>query len=392
MKKLCLIIGLFLLLTACTASPPTDPTEAEDNSAPATDTPQDPVTTSRSTQKPLTEIVIQNPSTEASTEATEPPETEEPAVTTEIIQTTEDILHTVEDGDTLISLAKKYETTPENIAGWNALEDPHFLTVGQTIVVGARRVETVYEITEPVTEPPQVRSELDAVQGYDNASYGWSYPATKEIEEFINEYNAYSKMPSPDQELILTFDCGAVYGQTATKILDTLHEKGVQATFFITGAFLEEVPNTVQRILSEGHTIGNHTFEHRNGPQTISTDGVLALETDLLKLEAEFTNLTGEKIAPLTRPPEGLWSEQSLEVYRQLGYTTIFWDNAYHDWEVDNQMEPDKALQLLKDQTRDGGVLLLHSSSETNAQILGDYIDWAKAQGYAFISANQITQ
>lgn len=386
MKQVKFMILFAIFLCACASQPPASlpkTAETELNGEPMAT--ESSLVKTATKQKALTEVVIQNPDTETNA-ITEHYEVEP---LTEVIATTEDVFHTVVPGDTVYSLARKYETTPENIIVWNGLPDPDMLELGQSLVVGAHYVETVVELVEPVTEKDHTFDTL--TEGLDNSPYGWSYPASVDIESFINKYHAYSRIPAPNHQLILTFDCGYNYGNYVNRILDILEEKDVEAAFFITGSFLHDAPDTVHRMIADGHTVGNHTMMHLNGPEAIDKEGIAALVSDLRNLEEEYTTQTGTTIAKIARPPEGVWSEQMLSVYDHLGYTSFFWDLAYRDWEVENQMDPQDALRILKEQTRDGAVILLHAVSETNSLILGDYIDWAKSEGYRFVTTIEIT-
>ncbi len=387
MQKFIIPLMVVIFLSACASAPPTVASASTEVLISLDDTSLSYDSKDEKAElnhKSVTDVIIQNPApsalpiTEAATEV---------VMTQETTSSKEFIYHKVEDGDTVYSLAREYGLTPKQIEAYNGLENPDMLTLGQDLIVGEKEVISVKDVPVVVTEesPPQL--DMQAILTLDNASYGWSYPASREIELFINEYHAYSRMQNPNRELILTFDCGYNYGDLADRILDTLKEKGVKATFFITGGFLEEVPDTVRRMIDEGHVVGNHTMLHLNGPKTIETDGIPALVSDLRDLEKKYKSLMGESIAPVARAPEGVWSEQTLELTRQLGYSSFFWDLAHRDWETDNQMDPKEALEILESQTRDGAVILLHTVSSTNAAILGDYIDWAKAQGYQFLTA-----
>ena len=82
------------------------------------------------------------------------------------------------------------------------------------------------------------------------------------------------------------------------------------------------------------------------------------------------------------RCPCGEYSEEALQTLQELGYRTVFWSSAHVDWLTDDQPDPDAALAKLVGQAHGGEILLLHSVSSTNAQILGDLIDALRAKGY----------
>ena len=86
----------------------------------------------------------------------------------------------------------------------------------------------------------------------------------------------------------------------------------------------------------------------------------------------------------LFRYPAGIYSEQSLALVQQLGYRSVFWSFAYRDWVTDDQPEPTAALQKITQRLHPGAIYLLHAVSATNAEIMGDFIDGVRAQGYVF--------
>ena len=88
----------------------------------------------------------------------------------------------------------------------------------------------------------------------------------------------------------------------------------------------------------------------------------------------------------LFRFPAGEFSEQTLKLMQDMGYRSVFWSFAYRDWEVDNQPDPAEALNTVVSKAHPGAIILMHSVSATNAEILGDVIDELRAQGYEFAS------
>ena len=116
-------------------------------------------------------------------------------------------------------------------------------------------------------------------------------------------------------------------------------------------------------------------------------DAFLAeLQTLAEKVEA----VTGQPMAPYYRPPQGMYSEQNLEYAQRAGYHTIFWSLAYVDWKTDDQPDPQEAIELLNRRVHPGAVILLHSTSETNCEILQELIRGWKAQGYTFATLDDL--
>ncbi len=189
------------------------------------------------------------------------------------------------------------------------------------------------------------------------------------------EFNAEA-INTEDKRIRLTFDQGYENGFTA-KILDTLKEKHVRAIFFLVQDYAERNPDLVKRMIDEGHIIGNHSVTHRSMP-TLSAEEC-AKEINGLNdyLEEHFG------VRPtLFRPPMGEFSELSLAVTNQCGCKTVLWSYAYRDWETDDQPAPNEAIMKLTGAAHEGAIYLLHSVSETNAEILGKFIDELRDKGY----------
>lgn len=186
--------------------------------------------------------------------------------------------------------------------------------------------------------------------------------------------------------IYLTFDVGYENGYTAG-ILDTLKAEGVPAAFFVVGNFVEENPELVKRMTDEGHTVGNHTMHHPD-MSAISDEASFAKEMN--ELENAYEKATGEKMLKFYRPPQGKYSESNLQMAKDMGYTTVFWSLAYVDWLQDKQPSREDALNLLNERIHEGAIVLLHSTSKTNSQILSELIQGWKANGYTFRPLTQL--
>lgn len=183
-----------------------------------------------------------------------------------------------------------------------------------------------------------------------------------------------------EKVLYLTFDAGYENGCTA-KILDTLKEKQVPAAFFLVGNYIRQSPDLVRRMVAEGHTVGNHTMHHYDMSR-LSDKAAFAKE--LTDLEVLYKETVGQELPKYYRPPQGIYSEENLKMAQELGYKTLFWSLAYVDWNNDAQPTKEAAFAKLLPRTHNGAVVLLHSTSKTNAEILGELIDKWKAMGYRF--------
>ena len=195
---------------------------------------------------------------------------------------------------------------------------------------------------------------------------------------FTEQYSGMGAFAlTPDENrIILTFDQGYENGFTS-KILDTLKEKNVQAIFFLTGDYARKEPELIKRMINEGHILGNHSMTHPSMP-SLSQDGV---RKEIMSLHDYVLNNYGYEMQYF-RPPCGEYSEQTLDITQRCGYRTILWSYAYVDWKQDSQPAPAASLEKLTSSAHGGEILLLHSVSATNAEILGSLIDALRAKGY----------
>ena len=181
-------------------------------------------------------------------------------------------------------------------------------------------------------------------------------------------------MPETDPAR-LTFDLGYENGYTE-KIIDTLNEKGVVGTFFVTMHYATSAPHVIKRIVEEGHILANHGVNHLSMP----TLSVADMEREIMGLHEYILENYGYEMY-LFRPPMGEFSEQALAVATNLGYRSIQWSYAYYDYDVANQPDPASAYQWVTAAAHPGAIYLLHAVSATNTEILGEVIDYLRNSG-----------
>jgi len=183
-------------------------------------------------------------------------------------------------------------------------------------------------------------------------------------------------LSADSQRIILTFDQGYENGYTA-KILDTLRDKGVTAVFFLTGDYAKKEHALVKRMIAEGHVLGNHGMTHASLPELSEEEA----EKEIMSLHNFVMNNYGYQMQ-LFRCPCGEYSDAALETVKRCGYRTVFWSYAYVDWKTDAQPSPEEAVRKLTESAHGGEILLLHSVSSTNAEVLGEVIDRLREKGY----------
>lgn len=245
-------------------------------------------------------------------------------------------------------------------------------------------VSDISDVIEPLAAMSQQRdySALDAeAHGYGQGVRFDELNRPKGAVEFNNSYSQYNATAINNTEekvITLTFDQGYENGFTPI-ILDTLKEKGVSAIFFVVGDYAERQPELVERMRDEGHVIGSHSVHHYSMPELSPAEA----KDEIMGLHDYVLEHFGVQMT-LFRPPKGEYSERSLSVTADVGYKTVLWSFAYADWDTKNQPDRQASLNKLVERAHPGAIYLLHSVSETNANILGDFIDEMLAQGYSF--------
>ncbi|WP_415929041.1 delta-lactam-biosynthetic de-N-acetylase [Zhenpiania hominis] len=213
-------------------------------------------------------------------------------------------------------------------------------------------------------------------------------PVANATADYLKKFEAYYAEDTKEKVLYLTFDAGYENGNTA-KILDALKKHRAPAAFFLVGNYLKTSPELVKRMVKEGHIIGNHTFHHPDMSQ-ISTMETFSKE--LGDLEKLYQQTTGQEMKKFYRPPQGKYSEKNLEMAKKLGYHTIFWSLAYVDWYESQQPTREEAFKKLIPRVHPGAIVLLHSTSRTNAQILDELLTKWEELGYTFRSLDQLVE
>ncbi len=241
--------------------------------------------------------------------------------------------------------------------------------------------------TKSVFKTEITEESIEAMTNSQNQKYGWGLKKNKNAppdipeatKELIKKYGGIYMSNEP-KTLYLTFDEGYENGYTP-KILDVLKENQVPAAFFVTGPYIKREQELIKRMTAEGHIVGNHTVNHPSLPDV--SDEEIKIELD--NLSQNFYDLT-KKEMKFFRAPMGEYSERTLKITRDMGYTNVFWSFAYCDWQTNNQKGPGYAYNQIMDGVHDGAILLLHAVSRDNAEVLDKVIKDLKNNGYTFKS------
>ena len=210
---------------------------------------------------------------------------------------------------------------------------------------------------------------------------GWGYSRNEEHKipeigkyaDMIEGKNAY--YVGNGKTIYLTFDAGYDNG-VLPDILTVLKDKKVAATFFVTGDFVKRFTPLLKNMINDGHLIGNHSYGHLANDKISSKQ----LMEDVHKLEEVYFEKTNSVLAKIYRPPEGRFTEESLETLKNNGYKTFFWSVAFVDWKGTKTDSYNNVINNL----HDGAIILLHTVSRSNMEALGDIIDEVRRQGYEF--------
>lgn len=223
----------------------------------------------------------------------------------------------------------------------------------------------------------------------ESVSYGFSSSNRDELnrptgvlyyESLYGQYDVNFIGSDTENVVYLTMDEGYEAGYTP-EILDVLKEKNVKAVFFVTKQFVTENPDLVQRMIDEGHQIGNHTCAHPSAG--MPSLGMEAEYEDIQWLHDYVQENFGYEMT-LFRFPSGIFSEQSLALLNYMGYTPVFWSYAHADWDTSNQPDEAEALANCLASLHPGEIFLLHAVSSTNTHNMADFIDGVRAAGYEF--------
>ena len=202
----------------------------------------------------------------------------------------------------------------------------------------------------------------------------------------LYQYNAAYLGDETQKVIYLTFDSGYENGSTE-KILDVLKKHNAPAAFFLVGNYIEKNADLVRRMVDEGHIVGNHTMHHLDMSKLSDKE---AFAKELQDLEVLFKETTGKDLPKYYRPPQGIYSQENLQMAKDLGYKTVFWSLAYVDWKNDAQPTKEEAFSKLLPRIHNGAVVLLHSTSSTNAAILDELLTKWEADGYRFASIREL--
>jgi len=166
-------------------------------------------------------------------------------------------------------------------------------------------------------------------------------------------------IPNDENKIYLTFDDGPT-PEITEWILDELQKHDAKATFFCIGNNIEKYPDLFTKIIKEGHSIGNHTFNHLNGWKT-STKKYLEDSNQWSAISDQLQNYyLNTEHCKLFRPPYGKIKPSQSKELRQLGYKIIMWDVLSADF--DTSISKEKCLENVLKNVKPGSIIVFHDS------------------------------
>jgi peptidoglycan/xylan/chitin deacetylase (PgdA/CDA1 family) len=191
-------------------------------------------------------------------------------------------------------------------------------------------------------------------------------------------------LPLEDHEVVLTFDDGP-WPATDRKILATLAQECVRATFFMIGKPASEHPELVRRIASLGHTVGHHTWSHHNLKYMKPEDAIGEIDKGISAVEVALHGAaTTTPSTPFFRYPYFEMTRQTLDSLDKRGIAVFGADLWASDW---NKMRPEQQLKLLADRLRVAGkgIILLHDPKAQTAAMLPAFLRYLRQNNYRVV-------
>jgi peptidoglycan/xylan/chitin deacetylase (PgdA/CDA1 family) len=188
-------------------------------------------------------------------------------------------------------------------------------------------------------------------------------------------------LPNTQNKIYLSFDDGPT-PEITEWVLEELKKYNVKATFFCIGNNIQKHPKLFQKVINEGHVIGNHTYNHMNGWKTETKtylENISLCEKQIQKSSIE--NLQSK----IFRPPYGKIKTAQAKIVRRLGYKLIMWDVLSADF--DQTITHEKCLENVISNVKSGSVIVFHDSIKASHNLkyaLPETLNILKEKGFLF--------
>lgn len=198
------------------------------------------------------------------------------------------------------------------------------------------------------------------------------------VQETIGTVQEKSHTDSGTKKIAITFDDGP-HPQYTELLLDGLKERGVKATFFVTGEHAELHPEVIKRMSEEGHLIGNHTYSHIQ----LRSNNREEFKEQLVKTNKIISDITGKEVL-YVRPPYGTW-DKKFET--ELNMFPVLWTVDPKDWCSDNAAS---VTQKVVSKSRENDIILMHDYYESSVTAALKAVDELLEKGYDFVTVEEI--
>lgn len=185
-------------------------------------------------------------------------------------------------------------------------------------------------------------------------------------------------LPKEEKKIALTFDDGP-HPQFTESLLDGLKERGILATFFVTGEHAKLHPDIIERMNKEGHVIGNHTYSHMQ----LTQGNREQFKEELMKTNEILTEITGEEVL-FVRPPYGIW-DKKLET--ELNMIPVMWNVDPLDWCSD---DVSGVVSRVINNAEENAIILMHDYYESSVTAALKIVDELQKKGYSFVTVEEI--
>ncbi len=185
------------------------------------------------------------------------------------------------------------------------------------------------------------------------------------------------------QEKIVAISFDAAWGNEDTQnLIDTLQQRGLTATFFVVGDWVDRYPESVQALAQAGNEVMNHSSNHAHF-STLKEDEIVA---DVKACNEKIEALTG--VCPtLFRCPYGEYDDHVIQAVSSMGMTAIQWDVDSLDWKG---ISADEIQKRVLRNIRPGSIVLFHNAAENTPEALPGILDALIADGYSVVPVSQI--
>lgn len=288
------------------------------------------------------------------------------------------------------------ESSEDNTDGDIKIEEEK-VQINEEEKVETNFVETGFKTREQQKQDALQKIEEGVYDALEKEKYSWWFvrkknqvPSGSGAAFSMGEYDAYYRnetVDNSDKVIYMTIDCG--YESSNTKdLLDIFKEHEISVLFFVTKHFIKSNPEDVQRMVAEGHLVGNHSVNHKDLTKLTQKE----IYEEIIGCEEAFYDLTGRQMDLYFRPPEGTYSKQTLQITKDLGYQTIFWSIAYKDYDRENQPGKEYVIDHFKTYHHNGAIPLMHNDSDSNREAMEEVVTFLEEQGYRFGTLDELTE